>query len=225
MLILERLPLETARDHALRVIKENIIRLELPPGSQISENELASQLHLSRTPVREALMELAKVKVVDIQPQKRTAVPLIDLKLVEQSRFTRDVLECAVVEEACSMITEEALKALDDNVKLQQFYLQNGSPRLLMELDDKFHKDLFIIAEKDLAYNLMQNMSIHFDRVRRMGLDSVKDMKIVQDHADIVEAIRNRDPAEAHRRMDIHLNRVHVDINSIRAAFPQYFKP
>ncbi|MBP0981483.1 MAG: GntR family transcriptional regulator, partial [Oscillospiraceae bacterium] len=62
MKILERLPRETGRDYALRVLKENIINLELAPGSLVSENELSAMLGLSRTPVREALIELSKVK-------------------------------------------------------------------------------------------------------------------------------------------------------------------
>ena len=78
MKLLERLPRESGGDYALRTIKENIINLELPPGSQISENELATEMGLSRTPVREALIELSKVKIVDIQPQKKSTIPLID---------------------------------------------------------------------------------------------------------------------------------------------------
>ena len=59
MYLTDRLPRETGRDYALRTIKENIIRLELAPGSMVSENELAAAMGLSRTPVREALIELS----------------------------------------------------------------------------------------------------------------------------------------------------------------------
>ena len=47
MKLLKRLPRESGGDYALRTIKENIISLELPPGSQISENELAAEMGLS----------------------------------------------------------------------------------------------------------------------------------------------------------------------------------
>ena len=57
----ERLPRETGRDYALRVLKENIVNLEIAPGSQISENELSAALGISRAPIREALSELEKV--------------------------------------------------------------------------------------------------------------------------------------------------------------------
>ena len=98
---LERLPRESSRDYALRTIKENIIDLTLAPGSQISENELAVELGLSRTPVREALIELSKIHIIEIHPQRKTTVTLIDDKMVEESRFMRDLLECAVVELDC----------------------------------------------------------------------------------------------------------------------------
>ena len=73
MQITPRGPRETGRDYALRVLKENILCLELEPGSMVSENELALQLGLSRTPVREALMSLSKVRLVEVYP--RAAAP------------------------------------------------------------------------------------------------------------------------------------------------------
>ena len=99
MRLSERLPRETGRDYAFRTVKDNIIHLELAPGSQISENELAAELGLSRTPVREALIELSRVKIIEIHPQRKSVVSLIDNELVEEARFMRDVLECAVVEQ------------------------------------------------------------------------------------------------------------------------------
>ena len=107
MRLTQRQPRETGRDYALRTIKDNIIHLELAPGSMVSENELAAAMGLSRTPVREALIELSKVKIVEIYPQKGSAVALIDYDLVEESRFMRKVLECAVVELDCEMAPPE----------------------------------------------------------------------------------------------------------------------
>ena len=119
MKILERLPRENGRDYALRVIKDNIIHLNLEPGSQISENELSAKLGLSRTPVREALIELSKVRIIEIQPQKRSVVALIDYDLVEESRFMRNVLECAVVDLVCEMAGPEDVERLRENIRLQ----------------------------------------------------------------------------------------------------------
>jgi DNA-binding GntR family transcriptional regulator len=55
-------------------------------------------MNLSRTPVREALLELSRQKLVDIVPQKNTRVALMDAKMIEQGRFLRDTIEVAVLE-------------------------------------------------------------------------------------------------------------------------------
>ena len=221
---LERLPRESGGEYALRTIKENIINLELPPGSQISENELAAEMGLSRTPVREALIELSKVKIVDVQPQKKRSIPLIDYDLVEESRFMRDLLECAVVELDCEMAGPADLERLDENVRLQSLYMDDFYSGRLMTLDDQFHELLFDIAKKSQIFALIRNISIHFDRVRTLALSSVKNTKIVQDHADIVDAIRRKDPKAARALMETHLDRYDIDAAALRTAYPQYFR-
>ncbi len=224
MRLLERLPRESSRDYALRTIKENIIHLDLAPGSLISENELAAELGLSRTPVREALIELSRFKVVEIAPQKRTLVAPIDSSLVEEARFTRNVLECAVVELNCTMASEEDLFRLSENVKLQEFYMNNGPLEAIMDLDDQFHEMLFSVAKKSHVYALVQNMAIHFDRVRSLALTSIHDLEIVDDHRKILEAIRCRNAVCAKEVMQLHLSRCKVDALSIRKQFPNYFR-
>ena len=223
MRLMQRLPRETGRDYALRVIKDNIIRLELAPGSLISENELATELGLSRTPVREALIELARAKVVEIAPQKRSVVAPIDERLVEEARFSRDVLECSVVKLVCEMATEADLDALQENIKLQEFYKANGQIAQIMELDDALHKMLFQIAQKPQVYELVQSMAIHFDRIRSIALNDIRDLEIVEDHRKIVDAICRRNSEEASQIMRLHLNRCGVDAMAIREKYPQYF--
>lgn len=221
----ERFPRENGRDYALRTIKESIINLELEPGSQISESEIAAQLGSSRTPVREALIELSKVKIIHIHPQKKSTVSLIDYDMVEEVRFMRNLLECAVVELDCEMAAKADLNRLEANVQLQKFYLNNNILTELLPLDNQFHKILFEIAKKPQVYIQIRNFSIHFDRVRNMSLFAVKqDTKIVQDHEDILRAISRKDPKTAQALMEVHLNRHNIDEAEIRAAYPQYFK-
>lgn len=224
MQLLERLPQETDRSYALRTIKENIIDLDLAPGSQISESEICTQMGLSRTPVREALIELSRVKIVKIVPQKKSTVALIDYALVDEACFMRNVLECAVVELDCELAGPEGLHRLEENVKLQRFYFENQNSQMLMELDDQFHAILFSIAQKTQIYEMTRNMLVHFDRVRRMALDSIRDIKIVEDHAQILEAIRNRDEEQAKQLMQIHLSRYKYDAKAILKEYPEYFQ-
>ena len=143
MILKKRYSRETGREYVLRVLKDNIVRLELEPGSRISENELAAEIGVSRTPVREALIELSKSKIVEIYPQKGSYVSLIDWDLVEEAQFMRLTLEKGVIRLACEGIEEEKLRGLEKNVKLQQFYVENSEPDELLELDNQFHKELF----------------------------------------------------------------------------------
>lgn len=224
MKLSERLPRESGRDYALRTIKENIVSLDLAPGSQISENALAAEMGLSRTPVREALIELSKVEIVEIHPQRKSTVPLIDYDLVEESRFMRNLLECAVVELVCDLASPMDIERLNSNIRLQGFYLDGYYTNELMTLDNQFHGMLFDIAKKGRVFQLIQNIAIHFDRVRGMALSSVKDLKVVQDHQELVEFIRQRDAKGACELMEIHLNRYKIDAAAIRETYPQYFK-
>lgn len=224
MLIPERAARETGRDYALRTIRENIVSLELAPGVMLSENELAAMLGLSRTPVREALIELSKVKIVEIYPQRGSAVALIDCDMVEQACFMRNVMECAVVEQVCALAGSEKLAALEANLRLQEFRLHNHEPAALLALDNEFHFTLFALADKPQIYAMMDSLTIHFDRIRSLSLTTVRDLKIVEDHRAILAAIRAGDAPAAHERMARHLSRYKVDETEIRRQYPAYFK-
>lgn len=223
MEVTPRLSRETGRQYALRVIRDNIVRLALPPGSLISESELAAQLGLSRTPVREALIELSQDRLVVVAPQKRSMVAPIDEALVEEARFSRSVLECAVVELVCARADEADLRDLRENVRLQAFYRENNRIAPIMELDNRLHAQLFRIARMEDVYRMVARLAVHFDRVRTIALHDIRDLSIIEDHDAIVEAIARRAPEEARAVMQRHLNRGSVDIVAIHQRFPQYF--
>lgn len=224
MQIKERLAKETSREYAYRVLKNNIIMLELEPGSLVSENALSAELGLSRTPVREALIELSKTQIVEIYPQKGSHISKIDYNLVEEARFLRLVLEKAVVELACEISKPEALHELEENLKLQEFYLHNVSPDKLLELDNEFHKGLFLLVNKLQTYRLMDSMMAHFDRLRTVSIKSVRDIKIVEDHQDILAAIHKHDKEQAADIIGKHLSRYKIEEKELREHYPQYFK-
>ena len=220
----ERLPRETGRDYALRVLKENIVNLEIAPGSQISENELSAALGISRAPIREALSELEKVKIVEIQPQKKTSVLLIDPVLVEEARFMRSTLEDAVIGEVCMQRTDQDLFRLEENLTLQDLAFRSNALDQVMIKDNEFHRYFFEISRKPEIYQLMQTLQIHFDRVRNLTLYTIIDRKILEEHEAIFRCIREQDVENARIRLRAHLERVQVDSSVVRKAYPQYFK-
>jgi len=223
MNITERYTRETARDYALRMLKRNIASLELAPGTMLSENELSAALGLSRTPIREALIELAKTRIVEILPQRGSRIALIDCNMVEESRFLRQVLEKAIIELACEQAPALDFSVAEANVKLQQFYLENQLPEKLMELDDDFHREFYRLTNRLQTYHLQESMALHFDRVRSLSLATVKDIKIVADHEAILRAVRAGEKEEAAALVVKHLNRYKVDEEAIREQYASYF--
>ena len=152
---------ESNRDFALRVIRENIVNLELKPGSMISEKEIADELHLSRTPVHEAMQELSSTKIIEILPQKGSLVSLINMTLVEEAVFVRVTIESAITEMACQKATEEEVQKLEENVTLQEFYYSKNNRDKIMELDNKFHKMMYEITDKMLSYQMVRTVNVH----------------------------------------------------------------
>ena len=224
MIVKKRYGRETGREYSLRVLEENIVMLELEPGSRISENELASEIGVSRTPIREALIELSKSKIVKIYPQKGSYVSLIDWELVEEALFMRLTLEKAVVRLACQGIEEEKIQELEKNVKLQKFYIDNNEAGELLELDNQFHKELFAITNKIHIYRLMSVMMLHFDRLRTLRTKAVDQRYVIEDHLKILEAIRNKRPLEGEQVMERHLTRYIIDEKIVKEKYPQYFE-
>ena len=224
MIKVEKLAGESTREYASRFLCTNIISLELKPGQFLSETELANEIGVSRTPLREALIDLNRAHVIETFPQKGSRVALIDPDLVEESRFIREVLDVSVVEIACEIATPEDVMNLEANVKLQEFYLENYVSDKLFELDNEFHKMIYTIAHKERTYSMKAGMMIHYDRMRALSLITVKDTKIVNDHRLIFEAIKNKDKEEAKRLIKKHLARYDIDKEEIKKAYPEYYK-
>lgn len=216
---------ETARQYAYRTLRENIISLDLEPGSPFNDIEVSQMIGISRTPVREAVIQLSEEsRIIEIFPQRGMRIALIDVELVEESRFLRQVLEKAAAQLACELADEEDIRWLDENVRLQEFYLEGGSPDRLLELDNEMHRKLFTICRKELTYHMCQRLAIHYDRIRSLAVATVKDHKIIEDHKKLVEAIRLRDSKYAVETMEKHLNRWMMNQQMFRSQYPGYFK-
>lgn len=146
----------------------NIINLELPPGSAVSENELSATLDVSRTPVRESLKEMSYLGLVDIIPQKGSFVTKIDYELIEDVQFMRVALESSVVRVICQKgISDEYAIRLKENLERQKKLsdLSQGTKEIF-ELDNQFHKLLYEAVGKIRPYEILTRPMVHFDRLR-----------------------------------------------------------
>ena len=224
MYVTQRQQGESGRNYALRTIKENIVRLELAPGSKVSESEIAAGLGLSRTPVREALQELSRERIVEIYPQRGSIIALVDYTLVDEARFMRQCLECGVADVLAQRAGTMDFSALRENLELQEYYVRSGNLDKLLELDNQFHQELYRLAGYENCYRMMAGMYLHFDRVRWMATQSVNQEPCVEDHRAIYQAIVEGNSREAAEVVREHLMRYRVDETKLRREYPGYFK-
>ncbi len=218
---------ENARMYAKRMILDNIVNLELPPGTGLSENELSIQLNLSRTPVREALIEMHRIGLVEIIPKKGSFVTKIDYDLIEETRFMRLAMENAIMQLACKEgVPQEDLRQLKENLEQQKKYAQPMDDAILMELDIAFHGLLFNSVKKNRIYAFLQSQMVHFDRLRILSLKTLKAAKAgitVNDHENILYALERRDWELAEMVMTRHLTRHQVEKKDLVGLYPDYF--
>ena len=132
-------------------------------------------------------------------------------------------MDTAVIREACGMADEAGLAMLEENVSLQEFYLSKNMTEKIFELDNEFHRKIYVLAKKDIIHEIHSTIMIHFDRVRNLSVETVKDFKVVGEHRLMLEAIRAGDSESAVELVNKHLNRYHFDEKSIREQKPEYY--
>ena len=122
MIFYEKKHKETGKEYAYRVLKDNIMCLELKPGELLSESDLSEKLNISRTPIREVIMRLKGEHLIEVKPQAGTYVSLIDKEIIEEAIFMRRLLEKEVLKEACIKFSEE----INDNTnEMYLFFYYN----------------------------------------------------------------------------------------------------
>ena len=216
---------ETAREYAYRMIREQIISLGLKPGEAFNDMEFAAKIGVSRTPVREAVIQLSEEsRIIEIFPQRGMRIALIDVELVEEARFLRVLLEKQIAGMCCEMATEEDIKWLQEKVGLQEFYMENSHPEMMMQLDDEMHRKLFMICHRELTYGMCQKLAIHYDRIRSLSVNTVKDHTVIEDHKKIIRFIAAHEKENAMAQMEKHLSRWQLNEGKFRQKFPDYFK-
>lgn len=223
--IVERLSQESTREYAYRILKNNIMNLIIMPGTALSEQEVANILSISRTPVREAFMHLSQDYLLDILPQKGTYVSLIDLNNMEEAKFMRQNLEKAVVKLACSFFPDEKLFELQSNISLQELCIQENKTQKFFELDGIFHGIIFSGCKKDRIWTMIQQISTHYNRVRMLEAAHGYDLlSLLQQHKDLLRAVIEKNIEFGERTIDIHLNKVYIDVEHLKGKFGDLFK-
>lgn len=223
MILLERKANENARAYAYRFLLHNIISLELKPNDIINEKEIASSLNISRTPIREALIELVKNGLVHIIPQKGSYISKIDYKIIEESRFLRLAVELEILKMVCVNIPDIYIAKLHSNILQQELSINLDDISTFINLDNEFHKFLFESVDKQWSYYIISSQMAYFDRYRFLIVKALKTQKIVSEHKEILEAVSNHDYHTAEDVMKIHLGKNEIEKESILQLHPDFF--
>ena len=203
-----------------------IVHCVLPPGSPIREKDLSEQMEVSRTPIREALLQLEKEGLVEIYPQAGTRISKISMEEVRESHFIREAMESATVRFAAQQGDSELNKKLKS--RLQQFKdsLETAEKDLLFELDELFHKTIAEFRFQNRLWKITNIAKSHMDRVRHLTLPLPKRIyEIADEHHRVADFIIRYQPDEAVRAIQDHLSVIFSDIERIRAERSEYFVP
>ncbi|MBP2660878.1 MAG: transcriptional regulator, GntR family with sensor domain containing protein [Firmicutes bacterium] len=223
--IIERNPRESTREYVYRFLKFNIMELKLIPGSALSEKDIAQLLNVSRTPVREAFIQLSQEYLLDILPQKGTYVSLIDIENVEESKFLRETVEKAVMAMACVDFPSDKLFELQSNIALQELCFKEKNYLRFYELDEEMHKIIFVGCKKARIWSMIQQMNTHYNRVRILNIAGGYDvLPVLKQHKEILLAIKEKDGELGMKTIHLHLNKVKFDIEDLRRDYKEYFK-
>ena len=216
-----------ARDLAYHTVRSRIITMELKPGDPLNDRELAEELGISRTPMREALILLNNAHMVAIKPQSGTHVAPIDLKLMEMEQFARFTLEKELLDRIRGRLTPEQEAAYRQNIEQyraleRQPDAENRETRML-DLDNGFHRMAFEICGMEAHFDHMLSTFQHIERLRKFSLQTEENKSVCAAHTRILEAVLHGSEDDVSRALSDHLNRYKLSVEQAKKHHPEYF--
>lgn len=212
-------------------LKEQILHLDLPPGSAISETDTASQYNVSRTPVRDAFKALEMEGLLEIQPHVGTFVSLIDLNEISDILYMREVLEQAVLKDLSMHFTQAQLLKFNIILENQKNLLSSDLDditlgREFIKSDNEFHSSLFELAGKKNVWLFLSMVNQQYERFRtfinRTGKDNLA--SLYEEHTLILDAISNRDLDTLSKTITDHIYGGFNRSSTVICNYPSYFK-
>lgn len=196
------------RDVAYSKIKDLIIRDKL--NSQVvSENDLASQLNMSRTPIREALKKLQNEDFLEIYPQKGIYIKEM---LVEEAQDLMDVrlaIELFSIDTIHDSFRASDLDILQRKIKEQEIAVEEGDIYEFIKLDLSYHEYLLKISGNQYFVKTLNNVNDlifrHGMRIFKRNMSHMK--KSIEDHKLINQYLGNGNFLEARTVMEEHIKR------------------
>ena len=200
------------RGKVFLTIRENILSGKYQEYEELHELTLAKELGVSRTPVREALHQLELEGLVTLVPNKGVHVIGITWKDVHDIYMIRSMLEGLCARWATENITEEQIDEMEETLQLAQFQLSKkgtGKTDHVSRLDDRFHQILYEASDSRMLEHLLSDFHKYVRMARKKSIGA-KDRaeKSVEEHRELLEAIKNKDADLAEKLANRHILQV-----------------
>ena len=224
LVLTEKLKHQPIHQWVYHILRENIIALRLQPGQTVSETDLAENLAISRTPVREAFIRLAEDGLLEIQPQKGSVIALIDIEQAEEARFIRRAVEKSIIKEACADFPAAGRAILAANIETQAECRRNGDFETLLRVDNEFHRQIYRDCRKERIWLYLRKLGYNHDRLRIMTLQEPDTMdRVIDEHSRILGMISGKTTEGVEDLVESHLTG--AVINRIVLQYPaRYFR-
>ena len=197
---------QSLSDRAYYAIREWIVTLELAPGSVVSERDLMERLGVGRTPVREALRDLAREQLVEVFPRRGIFVSGVEVGDIAGLSEVRLVLETKAARLAAERRNDaeraETLRLLEELAGSSGV----DDERALIDLDQRIHRHVYRCTHNPFLEATLEEYYVLTLRIWFIALDRVERLDAaIHEHHAILEAIRDRDPDRAEEVMRAHV--------------------
>src|SRR4051812_5792482 len=182
----ERIPLAQA---AYDLIKRAIIRCDLEPGQQVTEEQLAERFGLSRATVRPALKRLYQEQLVQTITRQRYVIPAITLKDAQDLFDLRVLLEPAAARRAAGRVDAEQLRKLDQLCRAQYKPGDRESAEAFLRANTEFHVTVARASGNALMAEVIRNLLDREERLNHLAhMLADRNDDAFHEHHDLVDA-------------------------------------
>lgn len=196
------------RDVVFHTLRQAILRGELKPGERLMEIHLAQKLGVSRTPVREAIRKLELEGLVRMIPRKGAVVAEITISDLEDVLEVRMALEELAVKLACRMLTPEQIEQIGALADEFEQTLYGEDVGACAQADMRFHEAIYEATGNGRLVQILNNLR---EQMYRYRMEYLKDrdahQQLVQEHAEILEALAAGDVDRALEASGRHIER------------------
>jgi DNA-binding GntR family transcriptional regulator len=211
-------------DRVYDAVKSMAITYGFRPGERINEVDLARQLNVSRTPLREALNRLVTEGFLTTRLNKGFFARTLDSNEVFNLYEFRSAVEQAAVLAACERATKDELQALEKFVLASKDKKEDVLATKLLKLDEEFHERLARATHNDEFLRSIRGINARIHFVRWIDMQSGRRARTQNEHLQIVHALKKRDANGAARLMRDHISRrLDQIVEVIRAGFAEIY--